>query len=183
MAGADKRQQGIVPLFLVSGYRTDSWRPVRGQTVLVRAPWVKFGKTKSEADGTWSYIIPRRSGDIILGGTTGVNDWYPHPRSDTVDDIIYRTLAIAPEIAPPSSREGGRKPTLEDVKSIVIETGCGFRPARKGGIRLETGSVEWVDGGAKKETPVVFNYGHGGYGYLSSWGSANLAVDLLKGVL
>ncbi|KAG8710473.1 hypothetical protein FRC11_004479 [Ceratobasidium sp. 423] len=156
--------------------------PVRGQIVLIRAPWVKFGRTKSET-GAWSYIIPRRTGDVILGGTLGVNDWYPHARPETIDDIISRTLAIAPEIAPPASREGGKRPTVEDVKSIIIETGCGFRPARKGGIRLETGSVEWVDAGVRKETPVVFNYGHGGYGYQSSWGSAKLAVDLLKGVL
>ncbi|KAH7332845.1 D-aspartate oxidase [Rhizoctonia solani] len=157
--------------------------PIRGQIVVVRAPWVKFGRTKSEASGAWTYIIPRRSGDVILGGTSGANDWYPQARSDTVDDIISRTLGIAPEIAPPASREGGRKPTVEDVKGIIVEIGCGLRPARKGGIRIEAGSVEWVDAGVKKETPVVFNYGHGGYGYISSWGSAKLAVDLLKGVL
>ncbi|CAE6463510.1 unnamed protein product [Rhizoctonia solani] len=157
--------------------------PVRGQVVLIRAPWVKFGRTKSEADDTWTYVIPRRSGDVILGGTKGVNDWYPSPRPATIDDIISRTLAIAPEIAPPSSREGGKKPTVDDVKGIMIESGCGFRPTRKGGIRLETGSVDWTDEGVKKQTPLVFNYGHGGYGYQSSWGSAKLAVHLLKGVL
>ncbi|QRW23647.1 FAD-dependent oxidoreductase [Rhizoctonia solani] len=82
--------------------------PVRGQVVLIRAPWVKFGRTKSESDDTWTYVIPRRSGDVILGGTKGVNDWYPSARPATIDDIISRTLAIAPEIAPPFSREGGR---------------------------------------------------------------------------
>ncbi|CAE6332378.1 unnamed protein product [Rhizoctonia solani] len=157
--------------------------PIRGQVVLIRAPWVKFGRTKSETDGTWTYIIPRRSGDVILGGTKGANDWYPSARPETTDDIISRTLALAPEIAPASSREGGKKPTVDDVKGIMIESGCGFRPAREGGIRLETGSVEWDDEGVKKQTPLVFNYGHGGYGYQSSWGSAKLAVDLLKGVL
>ncbi|KAF8670703.1 FAD dependent oxidoreductase [Rhizoctonia solani] len=150
--------------------------PVRGQVVLIRAPWVKFGRTKSESDDTWTYVIPRRSGDVILGGTKGVNDWYPLARPATVDDIISRTLAIAPEIAPPFSREGGKTPTAEDVKGIMIESGCGFRPVRKGGIRLETGSVEWVDEGVRKQTPLVFNYGHGGYGYQSSWGSAKLPM-------
>ncbi|KAG9098816.1 hypothetical protein FRC07_010584, partial [Ceratobasidium sp. 392] len=108
-----------------------------------------------------------------------VNDWYPHPRPETTDDIIARTLLIAPEIAPPESRLNGRTPTVEDVKSIMIEAGCGLRPARKGGIRLEVGSVEWHGG----KTPIVFNYGHGGYGYQSSWGSARLAVELLQEVL
>lgn len=39
--------------------------PIRGQTVLVRAPWVRFGRTEtSHADGRVTYIIPRRSGDV-----------------------------------------------------------------------------------------------------------------------
>ena len=39
--------------------------PVRGQVVLIRAPWIKFGRTASHgADGLWTYVIPRRSGDV-----------------------------------------------------------------------------------------------------------------------
>ena len=39
--------------------------PVRGQVVLVRAPWIKFGRTVSHAaEGRWNYVIPRRSGDV-----------------------------------------------------------------------------------------------------------------------
>ena len=39
--------------------------PVRGQVVLVRAPWIKFGRTVSHAaEGQWNYVIPRRSGDV-----------------------------------------------------------------------------------------------------------------------
>jgi glycine/D-amino acid oxidase-like deaminating enzyme len=36
--------------------------PLRGQTVLLRAPWIKFGRTITSAG--WSYMIPRRSGDV-----------------------------------------------------------------------------------------------------------------------
>jgi D-amino-acid oxidase len=96
-----------------------------------------------------------RAIQVVLGGTTGVNDWYPHPRPGTTDDIIARTLLISPEIAPPLSRLNGRTPTVGDVKSIMIEAGCGLRPGRKGGIRLEVASVEWEG----KTTPLVFNYG------------------------
>jgi D-amino-acid oxidase len=69
--------------------------PIRGQTVLLKAPWIKFGRTMAEKDGTWTYVIPRRSGDVrrcflfspsiwpliwpyvqvIVGGTKGVDDW------------------------------------------------------------------------------------------------------------
>ena len=40
--------------------------PIRGQTVLIRAPWIRFGKTQSSYDGIWTYIIPRRSGDVCF---------------------------------------------------------------------------------------------------------------------
>ena len=41
--------------------------PVRGQVVLLRAPWVNFGRTASHAaDGLWTYIIPRRCGDVCI---------------------------------------------------------------------------------------------------------------------
>lgn len=41
--------------------------PVRGQTVLVRAPWVRFGRTVTLDDsGAVTYIIPRRSSDVGL---------------------------------------------------------------------------------------------------------------------
>ncbi|KAG9090320.1 hypothetical protein FRC07_012137, partial [Ceratobasidium sp. 392] len=153
--------------------------PIRGQCILIRAPWVEFGCTQSNINQTWTYAIPRPGGDVMIGGTRGINDWYPHPRPETTDDIITRVLLIAPHIAPPESRSSGRSPTIEDVKSIIIETGCGLRPARKGGIRLEIGSVEWEGG----KTLVVFNYGHAGYGYQSSWGSARLAVELLEEAL
>lgn len=38
--------------------------PNRGQVVLIRAPWVKFGRTLSDKQGGWTYVIPRRSGDV-----------------------------------------------------------------------------------------------------------------------
>ncbi len=40
--------------------------PIRGQTVLLRAPWITFGRTLSSLDGLWTYIIPRRSGDVRI---------------------------------------------------------------------------------------------------------------------
>lgn len=51
--------------------------PTRGQTVLVRAPWVKRGITRTgkEGEGIYTYIIPRKSGDVIIGGTAEVGDW------------------------------------------------------------------------------------------------------------
>ncbi|KAG8744307.1 hypothetical protein FRC10_010379 [Ceratobasidium sp. 414] len=156
--------------------------PVRGQTVLIRAPWINFGISEKTPDHI-SYIIPRQSGDVVLGGTYGINDWYPHPRLETIDDIIRRTLALSPLIAPPESRENGRTPTVEDVKSIMIESGCGLRPARKGGVRLERGEVTYLEGETEMNVPVVYNYGHGGQGYQSSWGTSERAAELVEEAL
>jgi glycine/D-amino acid oxidase-like deaminating enzyme len=39
--------------------------PVRGQTIIVRAPWVRLGKTETSlSEERTTYIIPRRSGDV-----------------------------------------------------------------------------------------------------------------------
>jgi len=170
---------GLGARFL-GGIEDQAVYPIRGQTVMIRAPWVRFGRTINLKDTELTYIIPRRSGDVILGGTKIPNDWYPVVRPEITRDILERSFTLCPELAPPEIREQ-REPTLEDVLPLVIEEGCGFRPARKGGIRLE---VEWVEArqGAKK-VPVVFNYGHGGYGYQTSWASADIALKLLGDAL
>lgn len=157
--------------------------PIRGQTVLVRAPWVKFGRTISSKDGLWTYIIPRKGGtvrissllrpvsqgvlQVILGGTKAPGDWHAAPRPETTADILRRCLALAPELVPPEKRAKDAEPTVDALFPFVIEEGCGLRPARKGGIRLE---VEWVERGVGRDTvlekqveaeavPIVFNYG------------------------
>lgn len=38
--------------------------PIRGQTILLRAPWVRFGRTLVDEFGKKTYTIPRRSGDV-----------------------------------------------------------------------------------------------------------------------
>ncbi|KAL4251957.1 DAMOX/DASOX family protein [Abortiporus biennis] len=153
--------------------------PIRGQIVILRAPWIKFGRTTSElSTGLWTYIIPRRGGDVIVGGTKLENDWYPVARPETTVDILTRGLALCPELAPPEIR-AQRAPTIDDLYPIIVEEGCGFRPGRRGGIRHDT---EWIDS-AKGKIPLVFNYGHAGAGFQSSWGSANVAVELLLNAL
>jgi glycine/D-amino acid oxidase-like deaminating enzyme len=153
---------------------------IRGQTVTLRAPWVKAGKSVAGETGAFIYIIPRPSGDIIVGGTREVDDWHPMPRAPTTRKILEDGLALCPELAPPEVT-AVRKPTLNDVLPLVVDESCGLRPARNGGIRLE---VQWILRESTGESvPVVFNYGHGGYGYQTSWGSAEKAVELLEAAL
>ncbi|KAG6917606.1 hypothetical protein DXG01_001835 [Tephrocybe rancida] len=114
--------------------------PVRGQTVLLRAPWIKF----------------------------------PRPRPEITRDILERVFDLCPELVPPEIR-AVREPNVDDLLPIIIEEGCGFRPTRKGGIR--------IDGEQRGSVAIVHNYGHGGYGYISSWGSATRALAVLERLL
>jgi len=157
---------GIGARFL-GGVEDKDVYPIRGQTVLIRAPWVKSGRTIYGRDEI-TYIIPRRCGNIILGGTRDVDEWYPKACPETKILILKRAIALAPELAPPGTKD----PTYEDLIPLVIEDGCGLRPARKGGIRLQRETVSGI--------PVVHNYGHEGYGYQCSWGSASAALKLLN---
>jgi len=65
---------------------------------------------------------------------------------------------LCPELAPPEIR-AIREPTLDDILPHVVAEGCGLRPARKGGVRIE---VELIDGALVKregKIPIVHNYG------------------------
>ncbi|KDQ60154.1 hypothetical protein JAAARDRAFT_191558 [Jaapia argillacea MUCL 33604] len=170
---------GIDARFL-GGVEDPDIYPIRGQTVLARAPWIRFGKMMSSSDGLWTYIIPRRSGDVIVGGIKVSDDWFPTPRAETTLDILTRGLALCPELVPAEIRDK-REPTVNDLLPLIIEEGCGLRPARKGGIRLET---EWfADHRRNRKVPVIHNYGHGGAGFQSSWGSASMALKLLEAAI
>lgn len=48
--------------------------PTRGQLVIVKAPWVKEGRTLL-GKGVYTYTIPRKSGHVVLGGSADPNDW------------------------------------------------------------------------------------------------------------
>jgi D-amino-acid oxidase len=85
---------GIGARFL-GGIEDKDVYPVRGQTILLRAPWIKYGRTLSRADGSYAYMMPRCTGDVrfsffcvsrsggcsasskqvIVGGIKVANDW------------------------------------------------------------------------------------------------------------
>ena len=67
-------------------------------------------------------------------------------------------------------------PVLTDGKGIehlsIIRHNVGLRPLREGGVRLEKEKINGVW--------IVHNYGHGGYGYQSSYGCSKVAVELVE---
>ncbi|KAI4522193.1 nucleotide-binding domain-containing protein [Schizophyllum commune Loenen D] len=154
--------------------------PVRGQSVRIHAPWVKEAIMSSGGSGEeHTGIFPRASGDVYLVGTKHTDDWYLAPRPEIARGILERTFAICPDIAPPEVR-AAREPTLDDVLPLIVEEGVGRRPARKGGLRIET---EWFETPKGDKVPVVHNYGHAGSGYECSWGSASRVLDKLSKAL
>ncbi|KAI6158189.1 hypothetical protein BKA82DRAFT_996629 [Pisolithus tinctorius] len=153
--------------------------PVRGQSIVLKAPWVKYSRTLSCADGSYFYMMPRVTGDVLVGGIKSANDWFPIPRKEGRDYILAGVLAICPELAPPKIR-AERVPTIDDLRPLIVEEGCALPPSRNGGIRLET---EWFKASPQSKIPVVYNYGHAGMGFQSSWGSASIALDLLEEAL
>ncbi|GAA5900286.1 FAD-dependent oxidoreductase [Sporobolomyces salmoneus] len=149
--------------------------PTRGQLVIVRAPWMTTGMTRL-GKGVYDYIIPRRNGLVVLGGCAEKDNWDSKPREDMSRRIKTRCLDLCRELLPPSKREKG---SIDDLE--VVEEAVGLRPTREGGIRLEIEEIEGNEPGRKLK--VVHHYGHGGYGYQSSWGSAEAAVDLVNSAL
>ncbi|KAJ3408715.1 hypothetical protein HDV05_004773 [Chytridiales sp. JEL 0842] len=148
--------------------------PTRGQTVLVRAPQVKrtigtalstgaYRPTKqSEEESKVTYVIPREDGVVVLGGTYEANN---PPK--TAEEILERCIQVCPELV-----VNGKSPE-------IIEHSVGLRPTRKGGVRLDAEYLQL----SGREILVVSNYGHGGYGYQSSWGCAAEVVAIIRRVI
>lgn len=165
---------GINARFL-GGVEDKSVYPTRGQTVLVRAPHITHTitvgsddadaskETSVEKSEKFTYLIPRSSGILILGGTFQEGNWETRVDSATTDDIIKRCIALCPEIA-------------VDGVVDVIESRVGLRPTRIGGVRLEGCLVKRKDG----DLMLIHNYGHGGYGFQSSWGTAESVLAIAQ---
>ncbi|KAJ7838453.1 hypothetical protein B0H14DRAFT_2513208 [Mycena olivaceomarginata] len=152
----------------LGGVNDTTMFPTRGETVLLRAPWITSGIKYSWKNGGLTYIIPRGSGVVCLVGIR-----HPFPRPEMVKLMKERGIAVYRDLLPLSKRANGGINDLD-----VLEECVGLRPSRKDGVRVET---SWLDG--DKIFPVVHNYRHGGSGYESSWGSAELAVELLQRAL
>jgi len=60
----------------LGGVEDSTVYPLRGQTVMIRAPWVRFGITESggkdeKGEEIVTYVIPRRSSDVCESVTCG----------------------------------------------------------------------------------------------------------------
>lgn len=131
--------------------------PIRGDLVLVRAPYVKvaIGEYRPKDPTRPTYIYPRRD-HVVLGSFYLEGDGERDERPESTAEVIRRCSEFVPELA--------------DAPLIGV-VAC-IRPGRKAGVRLDRSRA-----GAFH---VVNNYGHGGGGMGIAWGCAGDACDLVR---
>ncbi|KAK3069977.1 D-amino acid oxidase [Teratosphaeriaceae sp. CCFEE 6253] len=143
--------------------------PARGQIVLVRNDPEVMASVSGTDDGSdeATYIMHRAAGGgCILGGCLQKDNWESQPDPNLAIRIMKRCIELCPKLVP----EGKGIEALS-----IIRHGVGLRPMRKGGPVVERDVVDGV--------AVVHNYGHGGYGYQTSYGAANAALKLVDETL
>ncbi|KAK7537752.1 D-amino-acid oxidase [Phyllosticta citricarpa] len=142
--------------------------PGRGQIVIVRNEPGVMTNASGTDDGPDEavYIMQRAAGGgTILGGCLQKGAWESQPDPSLANRIMKRAVELCPALT------DGQGPE----KLSVIRHGVGLRPMREGGPRVEKERVGGVW--------TVHNYGHAGYGYQSSYGTAEEALRLVQEVL
>lgn len=139
---------------------------VRGVTILVENN-IKLDKiTIVETDepvykDETLYIMPRKEGGLVIGGTFSINR---EGEKFVSDEQCKRILARAAKYVP----------AFQGKPWHIVRKQVGFRPFRKNGLRIE------IDPTVKG---LIHCYGHGGGGYQGSWGSAAKVVKLVDQTL
>ena len=162
--------------------------PARAQIVLVRnEPGVMASTSGTdEGEDEVCYVMQRAAGlfllfpllarelraecrhtggGTILGGCYQKGNWDSQVDPDLANRIMQRAVDLCPALT------GGKG--IEHLS--IVRHGVGLRPLRISGVRLEKERIEGVW--------TVHNYGHGGFGYQSSYGCAKVAVGLVEEVL
>ena len=152
----------------LGGVEDKSVVPTRGQIVLVRNDPGIMCSTSGADDGEdeLTYIMQRAAGGgTIIGGSYQRGNWDAQPDPDLARRMLGRAAKLCPTLT------GGKGIEAFDV----VRHGVGLRPTRTEGIRIERENINGVN--------VVHNYGHGGYGYQSSYGCAVAAAKLVDQAL
>ena len=155
----------------LGGVEDTTVAPARGQIVVVRNETPKnlplfMCSSALDESGEEIYAMQRAAGGgTVIGGTYQIGNWDTQPDPNTANRIMQRVVDLIPEIA------GGKGIT----GLSIIRHGVGFRPYRKGGMRLEEEKLD-------DDTWVIHNYGHSGWGYMGSYGCAEGVVELVSKV-
>ncbi|GJJ68623.1 D-amino-acid oxidase [Entomortierella parvispora] len=149
----------------------------RGQTVVVRAAWIHETVTWISKDGSIMYVIPRTNGEVVLGGSHEAYQNNDAASGTKTSHILRTILKRYPKILTPGSTAAYAANDDLLSKFDIVDQKVGFRPSRTGGVRVE---VEHGRTGCGEPVLIVHNYGHGGAGYQSSWGTAFEALKMTQ---
>ncbi|KAI0482048.1 D-amino-acid oxidase [Xylariaceae sp. FL0804] len=159
---------GLSSLFL-GGVQDQTLYPARGQVAVVRndpGRILSISGTDDAADESCYMMHRAAGGGCILGGCFQEHKWDSQPDINLATRIMKRCLDLCPELVPPS----------KGIEALsVVRHGVGLRPMRERGIRCERDIVNGV--------LLVHNYGHGGYGYQTSYGAAQKVEELVRETL
>ncbi|MCJ1300564.1 hypothetical protein MMC08_003361 [Hypocenomyce scalaris] len=152
----------------LGGVEDKEMMPARGQVVLVRNEANVMCSSSGTDDGEDEacYIMQRAAGGgTLLGGSYQKGNWESQFDPNLANRIMKRAVDLCPALT------GGKG--IEHLS--IVRHGVGLRPLREGGARLEKEKINgfWT----------VHNYGHGGYGYQSSYGCSQVAVKLVEEAL
>jgi D-amino-acid oxidase len=126
--------------------------PIKGQILAVDAPWIDFAMTDADSG---AYVIPAPGAALEVGGTADADVWDRTPSAADTSAIRTSVAQMLPSLA------------------AVEPDDCwtGLRPARRAGVRLEATRC------ARTGALLVHNYGHGGAGFVCSYGCAARVVE------
>ncbi|GAA5871161.1 hypothetical protein JCM16303_001710 [Sporobolomyces ruberrimus] len=174
----------------IAGVEDQDVRPIRGQTVLIKSDCVKCTMDSSDPNSS-AYIIPRPGGEVICGGSYGIDDWDLSISPSHATRILSHCLRLDPTISKDGTLEGieilrhnvGLRPSRSSgprVESELIEIGSNEKSKIRVGRQGERREKEGGERGRKKKGVVVHAYGVGPAGYQQSWGIAQDVVQLVR---
>jgi glycine/D-amino acid oxidase-like deaminating enzyme len=150
---------------VLKGVEDSTLFPARGQTVLVaNDPGYMMAVTAGRDDRKLGYCMTRAAGGgTILGGCFQTDNVESTPDFNLASQFMKTVVELCPSIVKPGQG-------VEALK--IIRHGVGLRPMRRDGPRIEFD---------EKSSTVIHCYGHGSYGYQTSWASAEIVVKLIEG--
>jgi D-amino-acid oxidase len=158
----------------LGGVEDKSVIPIRGQLVIVEneshGVFLSsiFNKELDQSIGENMYIIDRPNGGGTAIGGSNYETWDSKPDMALAKRMMRRAIQIRPELVP----EGAGIEALRVVRHQV-----GFRPFRKGGVRVEIDDTDTSE--QEKVGKIVHAYGLGSAGFQRSWGLAGEVLGLV----
>ncbi|KAF2149000.1 FAD dependent oxidoreductase [Myriangium duriaei CBS 260.36] len=153
----------------LGGVEDRTMYPARGQIVVVRNDPKIMATISGTDDGPEeaTYVMHRAAGGgCVLGGCLQKDSWESQPDPGLAIRIMKRCIELCPKLVPAG----------KGIEALsIIRHSVGLRPMRERGIRIETERIACPEG---KQLTVIHDYGHGGYGYQTSYG-CSMAVERL----